>query len=44
MASYNLKMTAVEFAEPISSIPSLLETDEKRIFSQVRSQVDGVEN
>ena len=27
----------VEFAEPISSIPSLLETDEKRMFSQVRS-------
>ena len=43
MASYGLKMT-VEFAEPISSIPSLLETDEKRIFSQVRSQVEGVEN
>ena len=27
----------VEFAEPISSIPSVLETDEKRMFSQVRS-------
>ena len=27
----------VEFAEPISSISSLLETDEKRMFSQVRS-------
>ena len=27
----------VEFAGPISSIPPLLETDEKRMFSQVGS-------